>query len=278
VLTWCLDADSGSSSVRDDDGMRVDIASIDALWWRRAPIVDDMPEEVMVPKAAPFVRSNVRAAVLGAFLTEFTGAWVDHPDAIRRAENKLLQLRAAVSAGFRVPRTLVSQDPDRVRRFCEEIGGPVVAKSVAAALGVPALTGVVHGEHLDDEASIRLCPTIYQELVPGDRHLRIHVFGSAVHSALIESDRLDWRYPLDADFSPHEITVELADRLKTVLAVFGLTMGIFDLKLTDDGEPVWFELNPQGQFLFVEALGGGRLLDIFTDFLEAQATQGATAR
>ncbi len=50
-------------------------------------------------------------------------------------------------------------------------------------------------------------------------------------------------------------------------------MGIFDVKLTDDDEPVFLEVNPQGQFLFVEALCGLPLADIFAAFLVDQATQ-----
>jgi len=50
-------------------------------------------------------------------------------------------------------------------------------------------------------------------------------------------------------------------------------MVIFDVKLTDDGEPVFLEVNPQGQFLFVEALCEIPLADTFAAFLVEQANQ-----
>ena len=46
-----------------------------------------------------------------------------------------------------------------------------------------------------------------------------------------------------------------------------LAMGIIDLKYSEAGEPVWFEVNPQGQFLFLENLAQQRLLNKFCDFL-----------
>ena len=49
--------------------------------------------------------------MLGTLRTAFRGRWVSDPEATRRAENKLVQLVAAKAAGFRVPRTLVSNDP-----------------------------------------------------------------------------------------------------------------------------------------------------------------------
>ncbi|MCX4674881.1 hypothetical protein OG413_05995 [Streptomyces sp. NBC_01433] len=48
-------------------------------------------------------------------------------------------------------------------------------------------------------------------------------------------------------------------------------MGIIDIKLMPDGEPVWLEVNPQGQFLFLESLLGEPLADRFLDFLISEA-------
>jgi hypothetical protein len=48
-------------------------------------------------------------------------------------------------------------------------------------------------------------------------------------------------------------------------------MGIIDLKLTPDGEPVWLEVNPQGQFLFLDAFADLQLAAKFADYLVAQA-------
>src|SRR5438270_9611 len=82
------------------------------------------------------------------------------------------------------------------------------------------------------------------------------------------TDFQDWRHPLDADIEPYALSMEVRDALLGILAEFGLQMGIFDLKLTNDGEPVWLELNPQGQFLFVEAMGGGDLMTPFVRFVQ----------
>jgi hypothetical protein len=55
--------------------------------------------------------------------------------------------------------------------------------------------------------------------------------------------------------------------IRRVLDVLGLEMGIVDIKETPDGEFVWLEVNPQGQFLFLEGLTGEPLTDYFTDYL-----------
>ena len=44
-------------------------------------------------------------------------------------------------------------------------------------------------------------------------------------------------------------------------------MGIIDLKLTRDNIPIRLEINPQGQFLFVEGISGLDLTSHFVNFL-----------
>jgi hypothetical protein len=44
-------------------------------------------------------------------------------------------------------------------------------------------------------------------------------------------------------------------------------MGIIDMKLMPNGEIVWPEVNPQGQFLFLEGIAGLPLSSHFADYL-----------
>ena len=267
-VTWYLEAGDGAAVALDIDGHEVSVRDLDLVWWRRMPRGFSPDNWGQVPGAVEiFAARNVRNAMLGAFLNDFHGAWLDHPEAIQRADNKLTQLRAALAAGLRVPRTLVSQNPERIREFAASLGGQMIVKTVSGVLGIPSLTGKVTSEHLEQDGPLRACPAIYQELIPGCRHLRVHCFGPDVHAALLESDLLDWRHPMDAEVTPYELPIALSETLLALLARLGLQMGIFDLKLTDENEPVWLELNPQGQFLFIEALGGGNLVEPFVRFV-----------
>ncbi len=269
-LSWYLDGSDGSTVCRDIDGYDIAVRSLDLVWWRRMPRGAAPDNRGHAPDAVEmFTSCNMRASLLGIFLTDFPGIWLDHPKFMYRADNKLVQLRVASAAGFRVPRTLLSQNPLRIRPFTESLDGHLVAKCVSGMLGVPALTGEVTRQQLECDGPLQACPAIYQELIPGRRHLRVHCFGDEVHAALIESDLLDWRHPLDAEIEPFPVSGTIRDRLLGILKEFGLQMGIFDLKLTDDGEPVWLELNPQGQFLFIEAMGGGDLMTPFVRFLQS---------
>jgi glutathione synthase/RimK-type ligase-like ATP-grasp enzyme len=218
-------------------------------------------------EAADLIVNDCRASLFGLLLTEFTGTWISHPEATRTAQNKLVQLRAAQQVGLRVPRTLVSQDPEVVRHFCERGAKQVIVKTVAGSQETPVMTGFVTPELLVD-ADISLSPAIYQEYVPGSDHLRVCCFGDEVCSALLRTDALDWRYPLRAEVRPYRLDDRTAERLVAVITALGLRMGIVDMKLAPDGEPVWLELNPQGQFMFLEGMSRNLTLTrSFTRFL-----------
>ena len=270
-LTWSSQFDS-PALVPTMDNTTVDVKTLNALWYRRTSAKQTMPDGADEDYQA-YVTGSINKTLLGILLNGFHGRWVSHPVATRLAENKLLQLRAAQRAGLRIPATLVSQDPALIRSFCAAHPGAIL-KSVSATRGTPfAVTAVASQELLDNDDVLALAPSIYQERIPGTRHLRISVVGERCDGALIEAEALDWRLDLTVPFRPYPLDGELQDRLRAMLRDLGLVMGIFDVKLTDDGEQVLLEVNSQGQFLFVEGLCGIPLGDIFTDFLADQARQ-----
>lgn len=269
-MSWSSLYDAGADSLNDIDGRTLLIKEVDVIWWRRLNGPSQIPDYVP-HDARELVANDCRGTLLGLLITRFPGKWVSHPEATRIAENKLVQLEAAKKVGLRIPKTLVSQNPDLIRAFCERLDFEVVVKAVVGSQTAPAMTGRMTPDLLLDEKSIRLCPAIYQELIPGTRHLRVCCFGDSIHAAVLETDRLDWRYPLDATAGIIELDKNMRSMLTSLLETLGLRMGIFDLKLTPTGEPVWLEVNPQGQFLFLEGMCGLPLTEIFCDFLVGEA-------
>lgn len=260
------------------DGSTVTPAELDLLWWRRVG-KPRVPERVTDPDARQVVSNDSRDSVIGVFRAGFEGIWVSHPDATRSAEFKLVQLRAAVDAGLRVPATLVSQVPDDIRAFCDRVGGRMVAKPVASALDVPLRAGVLGMDDLPGDDALALCPAIYQEYVPGDQHLRACTWGSTVLCGSIESSIMDWRTDPRPVIGATTIDDDTASRLSALNARLGLEMGISDLKpAADGGPPYWLEVNPQGQFLFLEALGGPEVARPFADFLLDRARRQTDER
>ena len=55
-------------------------------------------------------------------------------------------------------------------------------------------------------------------------------------------------------------------------------MGIFDLNYDGEGQPLRLEVNPQGQFLFMEGLARVRLTEHFGAFLDAECRHATSRR
>src|SRR6185503_2463135 len=103
----------------------LDAVRVRAVWARRfwAP---RLPDE-LDPRIREGCARESRAALRG-WLSALEGVrWVNPLAATEAAENKPRQLRIARALGLRIPRTLVTNDPDAVRAFREEVG-PLVAK------------------------------------------------------------------------------------------------------------------------------------------------------
>jgi glutathione synthase/RimK-type ligase-like ATP-grasp enzyme len=268
-MSWLL-AEAAAPLLMSSEKTRVGIRALDLIWFRRAAFGEEVAAAAD-SAYAKFVKENYRAAGLGILLSEFNGIWIDHPLKSINSENKIIQAYVAREAGIRIPRTLVSQSPDAVREFCDTLNGEVIVKPIQQVADAGARTKKVGDELLTNDQSIGMCPVMYQELIPGRRHIRAHIFGDHVLAAILESDDLDWRWNLNIPCRQVTLPDELQKKMYAALDLLGLSMGVFDLKLTDEGEYVWLEVNPQGQFLFIEGMCGLPLTRAMADFLHTRS-------
>jgi len=113
-----------------------------------------------------------------------------------------------------------------------------------------------------------LCPLIVQVYVEKAVELRVTVVGSDVFAAEIHSQatqrtKIDWRR-YDEGNTPH-FEHTLPDKVsKLCLAMthsLGLVYSAIDLILTPDGRYIFLELNPNGQYQWIEHLTGLPITD-----------------
>jgi glutathione synthase/RimK-type ligase-like ATP-grasp enzyme len=244
----------------------ISVASISTIWWRRPALNQRLPDNAFTDDQVDFINKNSMSTLRSFLTASFDGKWISTPEATDRAADKLYQLQVARKHGFRVPDTLISNDPEAVKQFHDRHDGRIIIKAARNSGRVFLSTRQVDLEKLSDE-QIRAVPSIYQELIPGSYHLRVNCFGRAIHAALIETDALDWRPDINVPIRRYVMNADLEDRITALLEAFDLKVGVMDLKISGPGDLVWFEVNPQGQFLFLEPLTGQNLLSHFTDFL-----------
>ena len=249
--------------LRTSDGSWLDLGDCRSGWWRRALPPGHDPR-ISDPAQAAWAANETYEAMSG-FWDALPITWVSPPRAIETSMMKTWQLPAARSAGLEVPETLVTSDPDEARAFVDRVGlGRVICKAFSATLENWRETRLIGQEEYALLDQVSVAPVIFQEFVPAEVDLRITVVGEEFFTAAIHSQELD--YPLDfrlfletgpgVRMTPSDLPREVEDGLLRLLKSVGLRYGAIDMRRTPEGRHVFLEVNPAGQWRFVEEVTG----------------------
>jgi hypothetical protein len=265
------------------DGTRLDGAEIEAVWWRRPrPYVLD---EGLAPGFIGYATAQVHAAMSGAWASLHAG-WMNDPWRDERAGHKPVQLAAAEEAGLAVPPTLITCVPDDARAFLDELGDrPVIQKPLRPTEGSWRPTRMLtpgDRARLDD---LRLAPAILQAYVPGT-DIRVTCAGDRLIATAIDASRTDSPHDFrpawsQARVEPCELPAEVATAIRALMKALGLRYAALDFRRTIDGQHVFLEANPAGQWLFIEDRTGQPITQAVAEALVQAATEarvGSTAR
>ncbi|GAB3163352.1 hypothetical protein GCM10027161_75670 [Microbispora hainanensis] len=176
---------------------------------------------------------------------------------------RLEQLAGAAAAGIRVPRTIVTTDPAEAAAAMP--GSRVVVKVVGehfVETSPGLLTGVLPEIVTRAEVMRRPAldyPVIVQEHVEHDAELRVYHVAGAVHAYAVAKRAPDspWREEAGVTVTPVAAPPAVADAVRRLAGLWGLTYGAFDLLLSA-GEVVFLEVNTDGDWRWFEAKAGGR--------------------
>lgn len=281
-LSAWVDGDGNGMSASDSE---VSLAAdrYRSVWNRRGQI--PQPSESL-NRADRIVAKNESMYFLDSLGQMLTTA---NPDALfvnpfpcaKAANPKLHQLAIARDLGFRIPDTMISNDPERIREFYERHGGAVVAKqhipfawrTRTGELLISATTAL-EARHLEDDEALAASPMIYQEYLPIRSELRVIAFGRSLFAMNQVRTRpanregfVDIRYET-VERHAFPADERLASLCRGYMDATGLAYAAFDIALAPDGDYVFIEANESGQFLFLEDLTPDlNLLDAFCQFL-----------
>jgi glutathione synthase/RimK-type ligase-like ATP-grasp enzyme len=200
---------------------------------------------------------------LDALMTTVNALWVNHPHCHTRANSKPAQLYAACKVGLEVPPTVITNDPEEVREFAARSAGDLVYKAHSQSLnlepGKALYTGLLTEKELKKLDLIRVSPGIFQKYVTKSYEVRTTVVGSQIFSGRIDSQasaetKVDWRHkPFEIEEKPVILPSDVEAKIRALMQSFGLVYGAFDFIVTPEGRHVFLEVNPAGQYLWVEA-------------------------
>jgi hypothetical protein len=272
---WSAEIRTPLRSLRLDD--------VRAAWLRRPG--DPVAGATLRPESREFAVQQARST-LTAMYALIGERWLSPPESLRAAADKVRQMRHAAAAGLAVPDTLIGNDVDRVTGFHHgnvRLGRGTAVKSLwvrgqisyDGGLRVPMTTTWPENADPDQVDTIRLAPAVFQEYVPKQREIRAVVIGARVFAASVDSQaipaaRHDVRGAgIQAGYEPYDLPEDVHTALLDMVHGLGLRFCSADLVLTPDGRHVFLDLNPNGQWLWLEIEAGLPLSAAMADLLAA---------
>lgn len=249
---------------------KVNLAEVRSIWLRKPAEYSYLSEELSAQELA-YAKLETEQAIFG-LLYGLDCYWISHPVALRGSDWKGEQLSRAAKMGFNIPNSLLTNMPENLHSFAADMPGDMIFKSLSTpslaseavdddnllVVGMP--TTLVTEDMLAGADSIRHLACQFQEYIPKAYELRVTIIGDKVFAAKIMSQQ-DERTKIDCrDMSaeiPYESTrlpVEIEQKCLQLVQSYGLNFSALDLIVTPEGEYVFLENNPNGQFLYIEQL------------------------
>lgn len=169
----------------------------------------------------------------------------------------------ATQLGLRIPETSITNDVAAARELLR--GGSVVAKPIRTALvGLGDEERVIFTNRIASEAeldvpSVQAAPIIFQREIPKEADIRVTVVGARIFAVAIDSQsgadtQVDWRKGANVslEHTPIELPGEIEEKCLALVQQLGLRFGAIDLVKDVNGEYWFLEINPNGQWAWIE--------------------------
>lgn len=262
---FTIDFPNGPTLTRD---------SVNAVYFRQ-PLAPPFPLGT-AESDREFIRAEMREVLRSLWRLIDEDKWLNHPRRLWLASNKIEQLAVAAALRLRVPESIVTCTSHSAKQFFSKHNGHVICKAVKHGFTqyenrvTVATTQRVDGEFLERFNDYAVTPMIYQREIFKSFDVRVivvcdEVFATAIHSQKHNETEVDWRVwdavDFDLDHEPIRLPDIIADRCRRITRHFGLKYSAIDLAHGRDGNYYFFEMNPNGQWAWIERKTGFRIRD-----------------
>ena len=251
------------------------IASIKSIWFRRTklPLIEGVSHSEKM-----YLLGEYDALLDNIYQLLRDRIWLSHPDNVYRAENKLYQLKIARKIGFNLPDTIVSNQHEVIKNFIRKHKNNVIIKPlnqgrIITEDGVKTIfTNKMSNEVISNLDNYDLTPSIIQENIEKEYELRVTIVNQTIWAAKVDSqfydeNKVDWRKK-KIPFEKYSLPKEIENLIHQLIKVLNLNFCAIDFIKYTKGKYVFLEINPNGQWAWLESEIGLPISDEIINFLD----------
>ena len=252
--------DSLSIQINAQDNT-VEIKRIKSVWWRLKPNLTSIPKTQEEFERTKFLHREWQLTLepLKYFLNECF--WINRRETDALCRNKPYQLHMAKEEGFKIPKGIISNNSNDVQK---RISGfkQVVYKPLSYYIVPPdriLYSSIMTKDEVKQKSqNIEQAPCIFQEYIDKDFELRITIVGKKVFPIKIQSQqnhatKFDWRKDqINVDYEIFDLPDKIEQKLLHLHQKFEVFFGAYDFIVDPQGEYYFLEVNPAGQWLWME--------------------------
>lgn len=250
-----ISINENSFEITDESGNTIHSDDIKGVWHRKAWRIG-VPEELDENYEKIF--QNEYGSLRYNLITTLENIpWINPFEKEKKIDgNKMLQLKIAQRNHLITPKTMFSNDEQKITAFFHQYCS---GKAIAKLHGVQSKnmsgenlisTMIIEEETLEYLSDIAYCPMIFQPYIDKEYELRImYVDGAFFTGKINKSTNTDWRISNENYFwSAYELPENVKINLTSMMKEMGLYMGAIDVIKGKDGEYYFLEVNPQGEW------------------------------
>lgn len=218
--------------------------------------------------------------VLEGFLSHIpVHLWINHPSLNYLASHKIEQLNKAKQFGLKTPKSIITNQREVANQFIINLQGRVIVK--------PLSSGYIEREKPEDDTLIYTCkfplsniellkkidecPVLFQEQIEKSMDVRVTVVDNGLIAIGMTS--LDNSNEQILDIRRNDMENVIYSKLlvprnveKSILSLmksYKLRFGALDFAITPKDEWIFFEINPNGQWAWLDQCAGAQISDIY---------------
>ncbi|MGA9840798.1 MAG: hypothetical protein WBQ25_00625 [Nitrososphaeraceae archaeon] len=207
--------------------------------------------------------------------------WINNPGSTIQASDRLKQLSIAKAVGFNIPSTLITNDPITARNFYYAHHGNIVLKTIhhhSIEIKKKIYYIYSHAAQKQDLSAFNdlvYAPCILQQRLDKKSDLRVTVIGKRVFAVELDSlSTVEGGHDINrcqmCNISKKAINLDNKTREKCIKLInsLGLKYGAIDFVIDKNADLFFLEVNPTGDWLWIEENADMQITDAMVDLIE----------